>query len=304
MPGDRLAQSANPARNGAGNLPVILPMRIDSSEPLSGREVLFTPGAAFVLLTSLAASILLTPAVAQGAVQAQRGILETLWKWTPLLFWGPSGEIGGFALNVLGSFLAMAIGTALGLGLGLAQVSPHHPLRRLAWWVTQIFRNSPWLVLLFYFMLLLPFQIKLFGYVIPLPGWFKATFALSLPIMANISEIVRGAINSIPTSQWESAESLAFTRRQTMWMIILPQCVKRMTPPWMNWYQILAMATPLISILGVNDCLRLTRDALSAEGRSEYLIPMYLWIMSWFFVYCYPIARWTIRLERKWAVHN
>ena len=122
--------------------------------------------------------------------------------------------------------------------------------------------------------------------------------------MANISEIVRGAINSIPTSQWELAESLAFTRSQTMWMIILPQCVKRMTPPWMNWYQILAMATPLISILGVNDCLRLTRDALSAEGRSEYLIPMYLWIMSWFFVYCYPIARWTIRLERRWAVHN
>jgi polar amino acid transport system permease protein len=279
-------------------------MHLGSNEPLSGRELLFTPGAAFVLLASLAASILLTPAVAEGAVQAQRGILETLWKWTPLLFWGPSGEIGGFVLNVLVSFLAMAIGTALGLGLGLAQVSPSHLLRRLAWWVTQIFRNSPWLVLLFYFMLLLPFQIRLFGYVIPLPGWFKATFALSLPVMANISEIVRGAINSIPTSQWESAESLAFTRRQTMWMIILPQCVKRMTPPWMNWYQILAMATPLISILGVNDCLRLTRDALSAEGRSEYLIPMYLWIMSWFFVYCYPIARWTIRLERKWVVHN
>jgi Resolvase, N terminal domain len=57
-------------------------------------------------------------------------------------------------------------------------------------------------------------------------------------------------------------------------------------------------------ILGVNDCLRLTRDALSAEGRSEYLIPLYLWIMSWFFIYCYPIARWTIRLERKWAVHD
>jgi polar amino acid transport system permease protein len=306
MRGDRLVHPANPSRNGAAitNLAVILPMRIGSNEPLSGRELLFTPGAAFALFASLAASILLTPAVAQGAVQAQRGILETLWKWTPLLFWGPSGEIGGFLLNVLVSFLAMAIGTALGLGLGLAQVSPSHLPRHLAWWITQIFRNSPWLVLLFYFMLLLPFQIRLFGYVIPLPGWFKATFALSLPIMANISEIVRGAINSIPTSQWESAESLAFTRRQTMWMIILPQCVKRMTPPWMNWYQILAMATPLISILGVNDCLRLTRDALAAEGRSEYLIPMYLWIMSWFFIYCYPIARWTIRLERKWAVHD
>ena len=145
------------------NLPVILPMRIGSNEPFSGRDLLFTPGAAFVLLASLAASILLTPAVAQGAVQAQRGILETLWKWTPLLFWGPSGEIGGFVLNVLVSCLAMAIGTALGLGLGLAQVSPSRLLRYLAWWITQIFRNSPWLVLLFYFMLLLPFQIRFFG---------------------------------------------------------------------------------------------------------------------------------------------
>ena len=196
----------------------------------------------------------------------------------------------------------MGIGTVLGLWLGLAQLSRHAWARRLAWLTTQLFRNSPWLVLLFYFMLLLPFQVKLFGWNVPLAGWVKATFALSLPIMANVAEIVRGAVNSIPTAQWESAESLAFTRRQTMWMIILPQCLTRMLPPWMNWYQLLAMATPLISILGINDCLRLTRDALAAEGRSEYLIPMYLWIMTWFFIYCYPIARWTQRLERKWSV--
>jgi polar amino acid transport system permease protein len=86
-------------------------------------------------------------------------------------------------------------------------------------------------------------------------------------------------------------------------MIILPQCVKRMIPPWMNWYAILTMSTPLISILGVADGMSLTQDALAAEGRSEYLIPMYLWLMSWFFIYCYPIARWTICLERKFQVN-
>ena len=58
-------------------------------------------------------------------------------------------------------------------------------------------------------------------------------------------------------------------------MIILPQCVKRMMPPWMNSYQLLTMATSLISILGVNDCLRLTQNALSAEGRSKIPHPMY-----------------------------
>jgi polar amino acid transport system permease protein len=283
-------------------LPVLLPFRLHHASNGSWTAPEIAQCAILILLSALVLSIVIAPVFAQAAPGVP-GIIETLVKWTPLLFWGPKGELGGFVLNVVVSFLAMAIGTVLGLWLGLAQLSRIAVGRRLAWLATQLFRNSPWLVLLFYFMLLLPFQIKLFGWSVPLSGWLKATFALSLPIMANVSEIVRGAVNSIPTGQWESAESLSFSRRQTMWMIILPQCVKRMLPPWMNWYQILAMATPLISILGVNDCLRLTRDALAAEGRSEYLIPMYLWIMTWFFVYCYPIARLTQRLERKWAVN-
>jgi polar amino acid transport system permease protein len=287
----------------ATDLPVLLPFRLPAPRQVSWNVQWFAPGAAVMLLGALVMSIVMAPAFAQLTARTPSGILETLAKWTPLLFWGPEGELGGFVLNVLVSFLAMAIGTVLGLWLGLAQLARNAWISRLAWFTTQLFRNSPWLVLLFYFMLLLPFQVTLFGSTLSLPGWVKATFALSLPIMANLSEIVRGAVNSIPTGQWESAESLAFSRRQTMWMIILPQCLKRMLPPWMNWYQILAMATPLISILGVNDCLRLTRDALAAEGRSEYLIPMYLWIMTWFFVYCYPIARLTQRLERKWAVN-
>ena len=44
-------------------------------------------------------------------------------------------------------------------------------------------------------------------------------------------------------------------------MIILPQCVKRMTPPWMNLYAILTMATPLISIVGVSEAMTLTGES-------------------------------------------
>ncbi len=78
---------------------------------------------------------------------------------------------------------------------------------------------------------------------IPLPDWVKATVGFSLPVMANVAEIVRGAVRSVPSTQWEAAESLAFTPRQTMWRIILPQCVKRMLPPWMNLYSLVTMAT-------------------------------------------------------------
>ena len=120
--------------------------------------------------------------------------------------------------------------------------------------------------------------------------------------MANIAEDTRGAVQSIPAGQWNAAMSLGLTRRQTIWLIILPQCVKRMTPPWMNWYAILAMESSLISIVGVNEAMTMTHDALSAEGRSELLTPAYGLLLLLFFAYCYPIARLTEALERRFAV--
>ncbi len=263
----------------------------------------FTPKALAVAFGLVTLVLLTSEAWAQLTSGGPRaGILATLWKWTPLILFGPPREFGGFALNILVSFCAMAIGTITGLTLGLGLISRIAAVRSVAWAITQFFRNSPWLVLLFFVMLLTPFQVRVLGLTIPLPAWLKATVGLALPIMANVAEIVRGAVNSIPTAQWESAESLAFTRLQTLWRIILPQCVKRMIPPWMNWYAILTMSTPLISIVGVNDAMTLTQDALASEQRTELLMPMYAMLLLFFFVYCYPIARWTIYLERKYAV--
>ena len=157
-------------------------------------------------------------------------------------------------------------------------------------------------MLLFYCMLLLPFEVHVAGVTIPLPGWVKSTIGLALPVMANVSELVRGAVRSIPHTQWEASESLAMSRRQTLTMVILPQCIKRMTPPWMNLYAILTVATPLTSVVGVSEAMTLTGDILSSEGRSELLVPLYLYLLLWFFLYCYPIARATVALEKRFAV--
>jgi polar amino acid transport system permease protein len=237
-----------------------------------------------------------------GIAQAQSqvsdpSIFTTLWKWTPLL-------ARGFLFNLAISFLAMAIGTITGLFLGFAQISLLPPVKKGAFFTTHFFRNAPWLVLLFYCMFLLPFQVTVFGVTIPIPDWTKATLGLALPVMANVSEIVRGAIQSIPTTQWEAAASLAFNRRQTLWMIIFPQCIKRMLPPWMNLYAILTMATVLASIVGVNEMMTLTQRALSAESRPGLLLAFYSYVLLWFFLYCYPIARWTVRLEARYAVNQ
>ncbi|WP_447774170.1 amino acid ABC transporter permease [Variovorax boronicumulans] len=250
----------------------------------------------------LMAGAILAPVLAHAASSEPiTDAARSLIRWTPLMFWGAPGEFGGFALNVTVALLAMAIGSVLGVLVGIGQISLIRPLRRVCWALTQLFKNSPWLVLLFYVMLLVPYQVTIGSAAVPLPGWIKASLALSLPIMANITEVTRGALQSIPTGQWESAESLAFSRRQTLTMIILPQCIRRMLPPWMNWFAILIMSTPLMSVLGVNDAMRLTQDAIAAMGRSDMLIPMYIWLMSWFFAFSFPIAMFTRRLERRHA---
>ena len=135
---------------------------------------------------------------------------DALWRWMPFLLWS------GFFFNVLISVLAMAIGTVAGAALGLAQISLSRPVRAVAWFLTQLFRNSPWLVLLFIVLLAFPFEVEIFGLIIPIPDWMKGVIGLSLPVMANISEVVRGAVQSVPTAQWEAARSLAFTRRQIL----------------------------------------------------------------------------------------
>jgi polar amino acid transport system permease protein len=280
-----------------GHLPVLLPFRLGEPAGLSLHDRLFNAWTVGGLALVMAAA-LLAPAIAQSPETSQvQPIPLVLWKWTPTL-------AEGFAFNILISIFSMAIGTVLGVLLGILQVSPGSLVRRTAWLVTQFFRNSPWLVLLFYCILLLPFEIEAFGFTIPFPGWIKAVIGLSLPVMAYMSEFMRGAIQSIPSGQWESAASLGFTRGQTMREIILPQTVKRVLPPWMNLYAILTMATPLVSIVGVNDVMALTRAVLSAEGRVDLLIPVYLYILCWFFIYCYPISAFTRRLERKYAVQT
>ncbi|MEP7207853.1 MAG: amino acid ABC transporter permease [Casimicrobiaceae bacterium] len=282
------------------DLPVLLPgaarmARASAAERTAGSFRLnLRPAHGWALLGIFA----LGCGIAEAQVQpGQPGIVATLWKWTPVL-------LRGFLFNLAISLVAMSAGTLVGLLLGFAQISLLLPVRKGAWLATHFFRNAPWLVLLFYCMFLLPFQVTIFGVTIPIPDWIKATLGLSLPVMANVSEIVRGAVQSIPTTQWESAASLAFTRRQTMWMIILPQCIKRMLPPWMNLYAILTMATVLASIVGVNEMMTLTRQALSAENRSGLLLAFYSYVLFWFFLYCYPIARWTVRLEARYAVNQ
>lgn len=222
--------------------------------------------------------------------------LSTLIEWLPLL-------AAGFLMNIYISVSAMLIGTVLGIILGAGSVSKITAVHRVSWIITQIFRNSPWLVLIYMTTFLLPFEFSFRGTIIPFPDWMKATIGLALPAMANMAEILRGAIQSIPTGQWESARMLALSPAQIFRWIILPQCVRQLLPSWMNLYAVITMGTVLASIVGVSDVLMAAQQAANVVNKSDFSIAVYLTVLAAFFVYCYPISYLTSRLEQRWRMN-
>ena len=219
-------------------------------------------------------------------------LLFQMTAWIPFV-------LEGFGLNIVMSLLAIAAGTMMGTFLGLGQLSTAWIVEAPAKLATQLFRNAPWLVLLFYCIFLMPYEVHIGGVSIQFPSWLRATIGFSVPVAANFSEIVRGSVNSIPRGQWEAAEALGYNRRATLFRIILPQCITRMIPPWMNLYALLLTATPLSMIVGVEEALGRTQAAVQAQSDSRVLIPMYLALLAMFFVYTWPINRLSLAIERR-----
>ena len=225
-----------------------------------------------------------------------RETATTLWVWAPLF-------ARGLRMNILISVLAISIGTVLGIVVGALELSRIRGIHVPAKACVQAFRNAPVLVLIFFATYVFPFEISLGSVVLPFPDWIKATIGLALPACAHVAEIFRGAILSITSAQWEASASLGFSRARTLRWVILPQCIKRVLPPWMNLYAMITMSTTLSSLVGVTELLESAKNATNTVNRTEFTILVYLAVLTLFFLYCYPITRFTARLERKYAFH-
>ncbi|MDR3300193.1 MAG: amino acid ABC transporter permease [Candidatus Accumulibacter sp.] len=228
--------------------------------------------------------------------QVYQEAMGILWQWTPHLAMG-------LAMNVLISVLAIAIGTVAGAVIGALELSHSRWINAPTRGYVQFFRNAPILVLIFFATYVFPFEIHIGSMYLPFPDWIKATLGLALPASAHIAEIFRGAILSITSAQWEASASLGFSRSQTLRWVILPQCVKRVLPPWMNLYAMITMSTTLASLVGVTELLESAKNASNTVNRTDFTILIYLVVLTLFFLYCYPITRFTARLERKYAFH-
>jgi polar amino acid transport system permease protein len=141
---------------------------------------------------------------------------------------------------------SLALGCVLGLAAGLGRLNQkRHVVYAVFSGYVLLIRGTPLLVQLF----LLFFGLPQFGVV--LPAFVCGVLGLGFYSGAYVSEIVRGAIQSIERDQTLAAQSLGMTPRQVMRHVVLPQAMVRMIPPLGNEFIALIKNSALVSLLTI-----------------------------------------------------
>lgn len=230
-----------------------------------------------------------------------QSVLAKIWLRTPLLLSGSadfSSYTGGFAANIIISLWAMGIALAFGAVLGIGLISQGGLVRIPSEFVMNVLRNSPWLVVLYAMLYLLPFEVTVFGATVFLSPMVKSIAGLALPVMANIAEVFRGGVEAIASGQWESARSLGYRRLQILRHIVVPQALPLMTPNLMTIYAMLFIGTSLVVVTGTSDVLSVARTVIGSDG-DHIATAVYIFVLLLFFLFSFPIAILTRWLERR-----
>ncbi|MFD5554361.1 ectoine/hydroxyectoine ABC transporter permease subunit EhuC [Streptomyces sp. NPDC127068] len=184
-----------------------------------------------------------------------------------------------------------ALATAVAFGIGIARTHRLKTVRFLAGFYTEVFRGTSALVLMFWLFFVLP---QLVGWSL-VPMW-AAVLALGLSYGAYGAEVVRGALNAVAPAQREAGVALSFTPWQRMRLILLPQAVPEMLPPFSNLLIELLKGTALVSLLGIGDvsfAAYLVRLA-TQDSAQIYAITLVI-----YFVIAFVLARGMKALERR-----
>jgi polar amino acid transport system permease protein len=158
--------------------------------------------------------------------------------------------VRGVEITLAYTFGTILLGLILGLLIGLARLSRSWLVNAPLVALIEIFRCTPLLVQIVWFYYALPVIMG-----VQIPATVAATAVLSLYTGAFYAEIFRGGIVSIERGQWDAARALGLHRWYMMRLVILPQAVRRMVPPFMNQSIIQLKNTSLVSTIAVPDLL-------------------------------------------------
>ena len=203
----------------------------------------------------------------------------------PQFLWGALAtlEMSGVAC-LLGSLVAVAG--------ALARLSKNKYLRRAATAYVEVIRNTPFIVQLFYVY----FGLVTVG--VNLEAFSVAIITLTLNCGAYCTEIIRAGIQSIHKGQREAAFSLGMTEGQSMFLVVLPQAVRRILPPLAGQFITLIKDSSLISVIAVSDLTYVAKNIVTNTFRA---FEVWLAIAVFYFVLSFALS-WSVRnLEYRLA---
>lgn len=201
----------------------------------------------------------------------------------------------GAAMNI--SLISVAISIPLGVLLGILMAGKSRFVKAILRIYLEIIRIMPQMVLLFLFYF---GTTRAFGW--DLSGETTSIIVFTLWGTAEMSDLVRGALISIPKHQYESAAALGFSSFQTYTQIIVPQAVRRLIPLSINLVTRMIKTTSLILMIGVVEVIKTAQQIIEANRMASpnAAFGIYLTVLLMYFIVCYPISMLSRYLEKRW----
>ncbi len=177
-------------------------------------------------------------------------ILGEKKEWTA----GPltNGLLVTLKISALSALLSLIIGTLI----ALMKLSRYQFLKDIATVYITVIRGTPLLVqiFIFYFIVATIFDI---------PRFYAGVISLGIFYGAYLAEVLRGAIQSIDTGQYEAAKSLGMNGWVTMRYIIMPQALKRALPALVGEVIALVKDSSLVSVISITDLTKVGREIVA-----------------------------------------
>lgn len=201
----------------------------------------------------------------------------------------------GVALRI--SLIAVIISILLGILLGSLMTGKNKIVKLILRIYLEIVRIMPQMVLLF---LVFFGTTRIFGW--DLSGEISAIIVFSIWGVAEMSDLVRSALISVPKHQYESAYALGLDKVQVYRYIIIPQTLRRLLPLSINLITRMIKTTSLVLMIGVVEVLKVAQQIIEANRKASpnAAFGMYLAVFILYFVACWPISILAKYLERKW----
>lgn len=205
--------------------------------------------------------------------------------------------MNGLGVTISISLIAVTISIIFGIILGMIMTINNPIIKVLTRIYLEFIRIMPQLVLLF----IVYFGItKALG--IHLSGETSAIIVFSLWGTAEMGDLVRGALISIPKHQYESGKAIGLTNPQIFLYIVIPQTVRRLLPLAINLVTRMIKTTSLIVLIGVVELVKVGQQIIESSRLTVPSAPLWIYGLIFFlyFIVCYPISLLSTKLEKAW----